>query len=192
MLNRNNLTLSALSNRLNLGTRSLVLTTGVNNGGTALRIPSHPSRRYARIHGGVFCSLYSRRGRRSSANYRPGIDEFCMLQGMWRFVETGHRRRVPDPVPIVAGVAKPPIGQRCRIRITPAFSIPTIRFHQAHSRPQATAQPELEGSRQGRRGMGRKSNGGETGCTSSHRRVASRSSWNKGRLRELSTARRGS
>ncbi len=37
MLNRNNLTLSALSNRLNLGTRSLVLTTGVNNG-TALRI----------------------------------------------------------------------------------------------------------------------------------------------------------
>jgi hypothetical protein len=39
MLNRNNLTLSALSNRLNLGTRSLVLTTGVNNG-TALRIRS--------------------------------------------------------------------------------------------------------------------------------------------------------
>jgi hypothetical protein len=38
MLNRNNLTLSALSNRLNLGTRSLVLTTGVNNNGTALRI----------------------------------------------------------------------------------------------------------------------------------------------------------
>jgi hypothetical protein len=37
MLNRNNLTLSALSNRLNLGTRSLVLTTSVNNG-TALRI----------------------------------------------------------------------------------------------------------------------------------------------------------
>jgi hypothetical protein len=37
MLNRNNLTLSALSNRLNLGTRSLVLKTGVNNG-TALRI----------------------------------------------------------------------------------------------------------------------------------------------------------
>lgn len=37
MLNRNNLTLSALSNRLNLGTRSLVVTTGVNNG-TALRI----------------------------------------------------------------------------------------------------------------------------------------------------------
>lgn len=38
MLNRNNLTLSALSNRLNLGTRSLVLPTGVNNIGTALRI----------------------------------------------------------------------------------------------------------------------------------------------------------
>jgi hypothetical protein len=38
MLYRNNLTLSALSNRLNLGTRSLVLTTGVNNNGTALRI----------------------------------------------------------------------------------------------------------------------------------------------------------
>jgi hypothetical protein len=37
MLNRNNLTLSALSNRLNLGTRSLVLNTGVNNG-TAQRI----------------------------------------------------------------------------------------------------------------------------------------------------------
>ena len=32
MLNRTNLTLSALSNRLNLGTRSLVLTTSVNNG----------------------------------------------------------------------------------------------------------------------------------------------------------------
>lgn len=40
MLNRNNLTLSALSNRLNLGTRSLVLQTSVNNG-TALRI-RHP------------------------------------------------------------------------------------------------------------------------------------------------------
>jgi len=38
MLNRNNLTLSALSNRLNLGTRSLVLTTSVDNNGTALRI----------------------------------------------------------------------------------------------------------------------------------------------------------
>jgi hypothetical protein len=37
MLNRTNLTLSTLSNRLNLGTRSLVLNTGVNNG-TALRI----------------------------------------------------------------------------------------------------------------------------------------------------------
>lgn len=37
MLNRNHQTLSALSNRLNLGTRSLVLSTGVN-GGTALRI----------------------------------------------------------------------------------------------------------------------------------------------------------
>ena len=38
MLNRHHLTLSALSNRLNLGTRSLVLTTGVNNGGATLRI----------------------------------------------------------------------------------------------------------------------------------------------------------
>lgn len=37
MLTRTNLTLSALSNRLNLGTRSLVLNTSVNNG-TALRI----------------------------------------------------------------------------------------------------------------------------------------------------------
>ncbi len=37
MLTRTNLTLSALSNRLNLGTRSLVLNTGVNNG-TASRI----------------------------------------------------------------------------------------------------------------------------------------------------------
>ena len=37
MLNRTNLTLSALSNRLNLGTRSLVLNASVNNGGT-LRI----------------------------------------------------------------------------------------------------------------------------------------------------------
>ena len=32
MLNRTNLTLSALSNRLNLGTRSLVLNTSVDNG----------------------------------------------------------------------------------------------------------------------------------------------------------------
>jgi hypothetical protein len=38
MLNRMNLTLSALSNRLNLGTRSLVLNTSVNNGGQALCI----------------------------------------------------------------------------------------------------------------------------------------------------------
>jgi len=37
MLNRNNLTLSALSNRLNLGTRSLVLTTSVDNIGMDLR-----------------------------------------------------------------------------------------------------------------------------------------------------------
>ncbi|WP_337176418.1 hypothetical protein [Paludisphaera sp.] len=37
MLTRNNLTLSALSNRLNLGTRSLVLNASVNNG-TAPRI----------------------------------------------------------------------------------------------------------------------------------------------------------
>ncbi len=37
MLNRNNLTLSALFNRLNLGTRSLVLAS-VNNGDTVLRI----------------------------------------------------------------------------------------------------------------------------------------------------------
>jgi hypothetical protein len=37
MLNRNNLTLSALSNRLNLGTRSLVLQASVDNG-KALRI----------------------------------------------------------------------------------------------------------------------------------------------------------
>ncbi len=37
MLNRNNLTLSALSNRLNLGTRSLVLNASVDNG-KALRI----------------------------------------------------------------------------------------------------------------------------------------------------------
>jgi len=37
-LNRTNLTLSALSNRLNLGTRSLVLGTGVNHGGNTLRL----------------------------------------------------------------------------------------------------------------------------------------------------------
>ena len=43
MLNRTNLTLSALSNRLNLGTRSLVLGTGVNHGGNTLRIPSPSS-----------------------------------------------------------------------------------------------------------------------------------------------------
>lgn len=38
MLNRTNLTLSALSNRLNLGTRSLVLGTGVNHGGQTPRL----------------------------------------------------------------------------------------------------------------------------------------------------------
>ncbi len=38
MLNRNNLTLSALTNRLNLGTRALVLNASVNNGDTNLRI----------------------------------------------------------------------------------------------------------------------------------------------------------
>ena len=38
MLNRTNLTLSALSNRLNLGTRSLVLNASVNNGDQTLRI----------------------------------------------------------------------------------------------------------------------------------------------------------
>jgi hypothetical protein len=38
MLNRTNLTLSALSNRLNLGTRSLVLPTSVNHGANAPRI----------------------------------------------------------------------------------------------------------------------------------------------------------
>jgi hypothetical protein len=38
MSNRTNLTLSALSNRLNLGTRSLVLNTSVNDGKQALRI----------------------------------------------------------------------------------------------------------------------------------------------------------
>jgi len=44
MLNRTNLTLSALalSNRLNLGTRSLAACAGVNTGDTTLRIrPSH-------------------------------------------------------------------------------------------------------------------------------------------------------
>ena len=38
MLNRINLTLSALTNRLNLGTRALVLNASVNNGKTTLRI----------------------------------------------------------------------------------------------------------------------------------------------------------
>jgi hypothetical protein len=38
MLNRTNLTLSALSNRLNLGTRSLVLATSANHGDQTLRI----------------------------------------------------------------------------------------------------------------------------------------------------------
>ena len=38
MLSRINLTLSALTNRLNLGTRSLVLNASVNNGKTTLRI----------------------------------------------------------------------------------------------------------------------------------------------------------
>lgn len=41
MFYRTNLTLSALSNRLNLGTRSLVQTTSVNHGDLALRI-RHP------------------------------------------------------------------------------------------------------------------------------------------------------
>ena len=45
MFNRTNLTLSArtLSNRLNLGTRSLALNAGVKNGGRTLRTPSNPS-----------------------------------------------------------------------------------------------------------------------------------------------------
>ena len=43
MLNRTNLTLSALSNRLNLGTRSLALNASVNNGGQTLRIRHAPS-----------------------------------------------------------------------------------------------------------------------------------------------------
>jgi hypothetical protein len=38
MLNRTNRTLSANLNRLNLGTRSLVLKTGVNNGDSTLRV----------------------------------------------------------------------------------------------------------------------------------------------------------
>lgn len=38
MLSRINLTLSALTNRLNLGTRALVLNASVNNGKTTLRI----------------------------------------------------------------------------------------------------------------------------------------------------------
>jgi hypothetical protein len=38
MLNRTNLTLSALTNRLNLGTRALVLNASVNNGKPTLRI----------------------------------------------------------------------------------------------------------------------------------------------------------
>ncbi len=38
MLNRTNLTLSALSNRLNLGTRSLVINASVNNLGQALTV----------------------------------------------------------------------------------------------------------------------------------------------------------
>ena len=38
MLNRMNLTLSALSNRLNLGTRSLALNASVNHGDQTLRI----------------------------------------------------------------------------------------------------------------------------------------------------------
>ncbi len=45
MLYRNHLTLSALSNRLNLGARSLVLTTGVNNGGTDLCIRAFKHRK---------------------------------------------------------------------------------------------------------------------------------------------------
>jgi len=55
MLNRTNLTLSALSNRLNLGTRSLALRTGVNNGGQALRIRSSHDRHVMRkgIEGSV-------------------------------------------------------------------------------------------------------------------------------------------
>ncbi len=38
MLSRNNLMLSALTNRLNLGTRALALNASVNNGDTTLRI----------------------------------------------------------------------------------------------------------------------------------------------------------
>lgn len=55
-MNRNNLTLSALSNRLNLGTRSLVLTTSVDNNGKALRIrhTHHDMMRMPMEHESVF------------------------------------------------------------------------------------------------------------------------------------------
>ena len=55
MLNRTNLTLSALalSNRLNLGTRSLAANASVNDGDQTLLHPSLPSWRHARWDGVV-------------------------------------------------------------------------------------------------------------------------------------------
>ncbi len=55
MFNRTNLTLSArtLSNRLNLGTRSLALNAGVNHGGQTLRTRHRLSWRHARRDGVV-------------------------------------------------------------------------------------------------------------------------------------------
>jgi hypothetical protein len=57
MLNRTNRTLSANLNRLNLGTRSLVLTTGVNNGDSTLRVRHAHAHVYA-MRDGMFRSSY--------------------------------------------------------------------------------------------------------------------------------------
>jgi len=56
MLNRTNRTLSANLNRLNLGTRSLVLKTGVNNGDSTLRVRHAHAHAYA-MRDGMFRSF---------------------------------------------------------------------------------------------------------------------------------------
>ena len=56
MFYRTNLTLSALSNRLNLGTRSLVQATSLNHGDQALRF-RHPYHDVMRDEDGVVCRI---------------------------------------------------------------------------------------------------------------------------------------
>jgi len=82
---------------------------------------------------------------RRSAHYRPGIEGLGMRESMLRGIETGRRRCVPRPLPIVAKLARPPIFRRVRSGTEPLLSIPTSR------------------RREDKRGEGRELIGGEAG-----------------------------